>query len=220
MRAYCSHMQQHQHFQYFHLLFSVQALLVVFSRHITLAADRHSLTLTSTHVLSHLSDFQLMSSQFIADIHGIDPAMRYLAFWITSHSSASSSVYCSLFLLPPRTQGSWAVLLVLHVHGAEKAGGIYLHRKKGRTWGSGRQCWRMLLIKKKAKRDLFTRVAFSEGQGRWNRDDFSSKWHSALGRVWVIAGLKRWVQQFFPLCKWQGFFRTFPLLLMGKISWF
>jgi len=70
---------------------------VVFSRHITLAADRHALTLTSTHVLSHLSDFQLMSSQFIADIHVIDPAVRYLAFSITSHSSANCSVYCSLF---------------------------------------------------------------------------------------------------------------------------
>lgn len=76
--------------------FPLPALLVVFSRRITLTADRHSLTLTSTHVLSHLSGFQLMSSQLIADIHVIDLAVRYLAFWITSHPSANSCVYCSL----------------------------------------------------------------------------------------------------------------------------
>lgn len=82
--------------------FPLQAIFALFSRHITLTADRHSLTLAGTHVLSHLSDFQLMSSQFIADIHVIDPAVCYLAFWITSQSCANVCLLLFLCCLQGR----------------------------------------------------------------------------------------------------------------------
>lgn len=135
----------------------------MFSRHITLAADRHSLTLTGPHVLSHLSDSQLMSSQSGADSHVIDPAALPCML-------SNFSLLCKLFwLLLFVAAGKQGCALGVQEHRGQE--GFFIWREGyEEVEGSAKAC--CFLQKSQLNYPFSPELLLL--RERWNYDDFSS----------------------------------------------
>lgn len=159
----------------------------MFSRHITLAADRHSLTLTGPHVLSHLSDSQLMSSQFGADSHVIDPAA--LPCMLSDFPLLCRLLWFLIFVCCHWETGLCFGCCVLQEHRGQE-GFIYKEKRERceEVESSATVCCfslknnqlnypcspELLLLRERKDETMMVFPADYEG-------------HSALGSVWIIA---------------------------------